>query len=414
MEISTQVMKGVIEIRLEGRLDASWADHLSQTLEETMRAGHHHIRLNMTGVGYLSSLGIRVLVTYYKKVQAVGGTFAVSSASDHVQNVLELVGLKSHLITSASAAPTGAADELIESRTIESEGASFEIFDLSAERLQCELVGNPELLNGCRFSHSDCRPVQLPETSFGFGLGALGADFAQCSTRFGEFLAVAGAAAYQPSDGSNAPDIQLAEGTLVPEMQVLYGAIFKGTPGILARFESKPKHGAVGLAELAETALEISGADRAGIVGLAESAGLVGASLRRPPVNGVSASAPFEHPEIRNWLSFTTERAFSREVAVVVGLAARNSDRTLAGILRPLKGNGTQGHFHAAAFSYRPLQKGRIDLCHSIRTLFEQETLLGIMHLIGDDRDAVGVAESEFLRGAWWIGPVADPEGRQT
>ena len=73
MEITTQIVEGAIEMHVEGRLDGSWSDHLSQALEETMRAGHHHIRLDMTGVGYLSSLGIRVLVTYYKKVKAVGG-----------------------------------------------------------------------------------------------------------------------------------------------------------------------------------------------------------------------------------------------------------------------------------------------------------------------------------------------------
>ena len=63
---------------------------------------------------------------------------------------------------------------------------------------------------------------------------------------------------------------------------------------------------------------------------------------------------------------------------------------------------------NAAAFSYRPLQKGRIDLTATTRSLFEAETLLGLLHLIVDDRATVGVAESEFVLGACWIGPIVE------
>jgi hypothetical protein len=68
--------------------------------------------------------------------------------------------------------------------------------------------------------------------------------------------------------------------------------------------------------------------------------------------------------------------------------------------------NAAAGHVHAAAFSYRPLKKGRIDLAATIRTLFESETLHGVLHLIGDDREAG--RESEFVRGACWVAPVQE------
>jgi hypothetical protein len=81
----------------------------------------------------------------------------------------------------------------------------------------------------------------------------------------------------------------------------------------------------------------------------------------------------------------------------------------LAPLLRPL-GTETwpQGHFHAAAFSYRPLQKGSIDLKTTVTTLFETETLQGVLHLLTDARVAAGPQQSEFVRGACWIGAMAD------
>ena len=98
MEITSFPAGDAIDVHLKGRLDGYWADHLSRSLEDTMRQGHHHIRLNMIEVMYLSSLGIRVLVTFHKKAQAIEGSLVVSDASAAVKKVLEMVGLTAQLM----------------------------------------------------------------------------------------------------------------------------------------------------------------------------------------------------------------------------------------------------------------------------------------------------------------------------
>ncbi len=414
MEINSRAVDGAFELQLAGRLDGYWADHLSEALEESVRSGHHHIRLDMREVAYLSSLGIRVLVTFYKKLEGIEGSFLVTNPSDSVKKVLDMVGLSARLMTGIIPIEEQEAAAEVQSRMLQYEDAAFEVFDLADSQLECTLHGDPDLLNGCRFGEKDCRQVDLPDTVFGLGLGALGQGYRDCRNRFGEFFAVAGAAAYQPTDNSNVPDVQIAQGSLIPHMQVLYGAICSGAPSRLARFESGSEHGAIGLSTLAGAALEISGASQVGMVCVAESAGLVGATLRHPPVEGTEPAAPFTHPGIRDWLSFTTERAFPRALVVAVGIAAKPEADSLRGMLRPLGGGGqTIGHFHAAAFSYGPLQKGRIQLRQTIMSIFEKEHLQGILHLIGDDREAIGVSESEFIRGACWIGPIAGVTGGQ-
>jgi hypothetical protein len=42
-----------------------------------------------------------------------------------------------------------------------------------------------------------------------------------------------------------------------------------------------------------------------------------------------------------------------------------------------------------------------------VTTLFQDEELQGVLHLLPDDRGAGG-RESEFVRGACWIGPVGE------
>ena len=57
--------------------------------------------------------------------------------------------------------------------------------------------------------------------------------------RFGEFLAVAGVAAYRPSEGPGRPDFEHAAGAFVPVVRVLYGLAFPTGSAAVIRFEAK-------------------------------------------------------------------------------------------------------------------------------------------------------------------------------
>jgi len=140
---------------------------------------------------------------------------------------------------------------------------------------------------------------------------------------------------------------------------------------------------------------------------VAESNGLIGAALRRSPAGKADEKAPFAFPGIRAWLSFTPERVFQNSVAVLVGVVQLQGEKTLNGMARPLgAGSAVSGHFHAAVFTYGPIQRGRIALRAAVTRLFETEKLQTVLHLLYDDRPIVGAGESEFTRGACWIGPL--------
>ena len=398
MEISTSKTGEFVEVRAAGRLDGYWADHLQQALEEVLRQGQDHIHLNMSGVSFISSLGIRVLVAIAKKVQSIQGVFLVTEPSDAVSKVLDMVGLRPVLMP-AQAGPrveTGPARA-----TVETENANIELFPLGPGTMACRAIGDSSLVERGGYTASHCRTVPFPN-GVGLGLGAFGESFDQCSERFGEFLSVSGVSVYQPSDGSNAADSLIAQGSFIPELQVLYGVSCQGDFSTLGRFEARTPGASTGLSELAEASLRIASSDLACVVMVAESAGLIGANLRKPPVSGGS---PFEFPEIRKWLSFTTEPVHTRALALVVGIASRSKNGALASMLRPVGRSDVKGHFHAAAFSYRPLQRGSLDLGKLARSLLENESLLGLKHLIADDRGAE-LVESRFYRGACWISPI--------
>jgi anti-anti-sigma factor len=421
MEIETVRDGGFVELRVRGMLDSTWAHHLSSTVDDVVRTGAHRVLVDLAGVTYLSSAGISVLLNIQKKIAAVQGVFGTCNPSPQVRQVLKLTGLERHLLRDDADAVRQIKSSRIltiqpQFQCLPRSGVNFEVYDLAAEGpLECRVIGRPELLDAGGFPESECRNLEFDHDSFGLGLGAFGQNFSDCQDRFGEFLAVAGAAAQSPPGTGSAPDYQVARGDFLPAVETLYGLSCRGDFGKLLRFT--PPEGAqrVRLSTLADECLSLTESRAAGIVLIAESAGLLGAALKRAPVEKNGARDVFRHPQVRDWLTFAPEHVHARSLALVAGIAVRSPADVglaeLAPFLRPINPAGDLlGHFHAAVFSYRPVKKRSIDLRQTVATLFEAEDLQAVLHLVGDFRPINGAGESEFTGGAAWVGRIATVE----
>jgi anti-anti-sigma factor len=404
MEIRKQRVGDVLELEIQGRLDGYWADHLSQSIEDVVREGAHNLRLNLSGVSYLSSAGIRVLVRAHKQLSAIQGSFSVSAPSEAVRSILQLTGLVDLLIPAVTRGLKAPSAQILEKENIR-----FEVVNLTpGARLSCRVIGDPAPLLGEGFREEDCRSVAFSNSSFGLGLGAFGSSFADCAGRFGEFLAVCGAVTYLPADGTNVPDYMLAAGNFIPQIEVLYSILCEGDLQMVVHFERKDAGSDAKLGEIVEGCLEIAEAEDRGIVMIAESAGLIGTTLRRSPALRDSKIGLFAFPQVRDWLSFAAEPVYTHALTLVVGVAARTASRPLVSLLRPLGHAALAAHFHAAAFSYRPLKKRELDLQATTANLFEVEAPRALLHLLHDDRQITGAGESQFARGTCWIGPISN------
>jgi hypothetical protein len=137
---------------------------------------------------------------------------------------------------------------------------------------------------------------------------------------------------------------------------------------------------------------------------VAESAGLVGCSLRQPPAP--DGTLGFDFPAARDWFSFTPHRAFTGLTTVIFGLAAREAPAALQPWLRPIPGTTLSGHFHAAVFGYRPVPQRSVGLAPVVNRWFQDLDLRAVMHLIEDDRKPGGAGPSMLLRGLCWVGSL--------
>ena len=79
-----------LEIALEGRLDTVTAPELEAELKKSLD-GVDSLTLDFTNLAYISSAGLRVLLSAHKQMSAKGG-MKVTHVNEIVQEVFEVTG----------------------------------------------------------------------------------------------------------------------------------------------------------------------------------------------------------------------------------------------------------------------------------------------------------------------------------
>ncbi len=400
MDIAKQTVGEAVELALSGRLDAYWADRLAHELDAAIRDGHRRLRLDLANLDFISSAGLRVLLRAYKQVQALSGSLRITDCSAPVKTVIALAGFESLLgvgAASADASPARTTEATATpSARIERGAMRYDLFDLGqTDGFRCRTIGEFERAQTTGFGPADCRTIHCPDGTLALGVGAFGQDFDDCRARFGEWLAVAGHVAMQPTDGTNKPDFQVQAGAFLPDIQTLWGVLAEGAPTHQFSFDGASPGATVALADLADLCLDRVGAEAASLVVVAEAATLSGVALAASPVQAAVAGADWTYPQ---------------SVVLLVGLVARTAPPALAGLLRPVgAGPFPTGVCHAAVFPFRPITRGKLALREIVSALFEAETPQGLVRV--DAGGPIGASgpegkRNELLRGLCWFGPV--------
>jgi len=95
MQIATQEQGAVSVVAVAGRVDSATAPELENALKRLVEAEKTQIVLDLLGVEYMSSAGLRAMVSTLKAVKRVNGDLRVANPSSRVDEVLRLAGLSS-------------------------------------------------------------------------------------------------------------------------------------------------------------------------------------------------------------------------------------------------------------------------------------------------------------------------------
>ena len=88
MEITMEEYQEIPVISLLGKLDTVTSPDLQEKLMEVIGEGNHKIIINFSGVDYVSSAGLRVLLMGLKRVKPNGGSIILASVQDSIKDIL--------------------------------------------------------------------------------------------------------------------------------------------------------------------------------------------------------------------------------------------------------------------------------------------------------------------------------------
>ena len=97
MQITTTEMKRCILIAPVGRIDGATAPELEQALKTLLATNHFRLVIDMGNVTFLSSAGLRVLVSTWKATRRFNrGDLRLANVPERINSVFELTGLHAH------------------------------------------------------------------------------------------------------------------------------------------------------------------------------------------------------------------------------------------------------------------------------------------------------------------------------
>ena len=92
MNIDKKLDNGCLTLKVEGRLDTNTSPELEEQLKLD---GVTEIRFDFSGLEYISSAGLRILMTAHKAMAACGGKMSVVNPNAIVKGVFDITGMSS-------------------------------------------------------------------------------------------------------------------------------------------------------------------------------------------------------------------------------------------------------------------------------------------------------------------------------
>ncbi len=99
MDISVQQSDQISIVSIAGSIDALTADQFAGCIDERISSGEKHLLLDLSEVEFMSSAGLRVILSALKETRRQGGDLYLAGAQGGVDRVLKMSGFSKILKT---------------------------------------------------------------------------------------------------------------------------------------------------------------------------------------------------------------------------------------------------------------------------------------------------------------------------
>ncbi|NQS90720.1 anti-sigma factor antagonist, partial [Patescibacteria group bacterium] len=427
MEIVSKYIENIPVLFLKGRFDALGAKELENELSKVITQNLRSLVVDFQQVDYLSSAGIRVILSLHKRLNKKGGSLKLVSLSSLPLQVLEITGLtdvfsiKDNLREALEDMAKMEGKEKIISQweklpRYKIDGGVYTLLSEKKIPTWLELSGDISDILQARCSKDDVCLKSFLGNEYSIGLGALGKDIQDCLEVIGEMVSLKGIIAWLPIKNPDAPDFLIVRKSRQKISEhSLFDVTLKGKFNQMMALEAEDRKKGIGIGKLYGSLFRIFREhypDFKGILGLvmiAKVIELYSGGIKKLPINLTSSLKNIANKDWQ-WIEDTSQnKSEYRDVtALVVGagvdlkanLSFYDYD-TLNSLfyLHPLniKGRAQLLHNHGIIFPFQDISLRGADLEDEISRIIQNEKFLDVRHLL----DATVV--SEALMGLFFI-----------
>ncbi|TAM79818.1 MAG: anti-sigma factor antagonist [Acidobacteria bacterium] len=97
MTFNEENVEGIIVLAIGGKINTEASESFSKKMTSLIENGARQMLLDLSGVDYINSSGLRALLAAAKKMADLGGKMALADVAELIYRVLEVSGCTSHI-----------------------------------------------------------------------------------------------------------------------------------------------------------------------------------------------------------------------------------------------------------------------------------------------------------------------------
>lgn len=376
-------------LEIHGRIDGLTSAELKRRCDQEAVDGNRKLILDFTSVTYMSSAGLRVILLTHKSLTTIGGSLTLVAVPPSIMEVFRVSGMIQvlQILPELKSLLTGEQRD---------EGAA-EIMDIVLNEIKFEWrkgcsnpgylfsLGNADKLPESMYSEEDAVSIRSSEIAFGAGVGALGADYAEFDSLFGESIVIGHHFFSYPAVPRPVIDYTYYKAESDDRLNFLFGFGFTGEFSRILRFDVGSEN--ISLDTLLKAAGKLAETDVFGVVFLAKSGGIDWMHLRKTPVfrNRLPDGTLFDKAHFGEWMRFSLEPEDHHKTLLGCGIVTKNKDRSAEKVrsLFPAEGNM---HFHALILQNGLWSNNILDFEEELQRVAKDFEAEKVVHLLPASR----------------------------
>ncbi len=398
ISLTSETLGKITLIRMSGRLDAHGSMQAEPLLQPIPASAT--VVLDLSGVDYLSSGGLRIFVALYKKLGTQGGRLTMAALQPYCREVLRVSGMEQLFSMSdtleEAMAGLGEAAEICTRPC-----GKFAFHKGTSEPGGVEVLGRIDDVLNANMTPDRIRAKRFSAKEYSFGLGALGPDVESVMPYLGEMATMGGTMVWLPTDGNDTPDF------LVPRhdsdevvIRTGFNVSIKGRFNEYVEFEANEREGAT-VTEIYRALFDLARErrpDYRGALALAMRAEVgraFGCGVIKSPIpaNAPSNGRPLTDPaNYRDWFE-VDEKPRHRDVTGLICGIGVDLEADLTGFnqeylnavfyINPGNTGGPRENLYNQGVFFRPFPLGErpLSLEREIQSVVEEGEFVDMRHL---------------------------------